>query len=153
MLSVASTNCQPVPSDDIRGAIPLLTKEGSGVVGRYVPAAGRQASAPSPPRRGLLADRAIRRPRARPSRRVADCKKNTKIVGTNSTTLLKQATCNSWRRKRTQNELNLSAKYASQHHILMLFVTNSRRISLMSAISPSIILSQSALSSGLNSRP
>ena len=37
MLSAAATNCRPVPSDDIRGVIPLLAKEGSGVVGRLGP--------------------------------------------------------------------------------------------------------------------
>ena len=61
MLSVASSRCRPVPSDDIRVVIPLLNKEGPGVVGRRGQGAGHHPLPPPPARRGLVAHCAARR--------------------------------------------------------------------------------------------
>ena len=92
MSSAPSINPISVPRSSLRGPIPLLSEEGPGVVGRRTPEVGRRVSRPISLGRGLPANCARGRHKARPSRRVMDCVKNTKIVGTNSPTLLKLPT-------------------------------------------------------------
>ena len=82
MSNAPSTNLRPLPTDDIHGVIPLLAKEGLGVVDRRGQDATRLARLPPLPRRGGLVQGAGRGLEARLLLGGKESDNNTKIVRT-----------------------------------------------------------------------